>query len=91
MPPLALTDNQLDLVQRAAALILPSDRCRFLQSIANRLGDNADPSDDQIMDALDFVLNNRGIITGAKAFKAGFSSRYASKQAQARAARAFTK
>jgi hypothetical protein len=67
MPPLALTDNQMDLVTRAAALLPLHDRCRFLQSIANRIGDVAHPSDDAIQDAVDFVLNCRGVAGGVAA------------------------
>jgi hypothetical protein len=69
MSPLALTDSQLDLVTRATALVSPYDRDHFLRSIANRLGDNAHPSDDDVRDAVDFVLNCRGIGGGNQAFK----------------------
>jgi len=68
MTPLALTDDQLNLCTCAAAMIPVQDRCRFLQSIANRLGDLAHPSDDAVREALDFVLNARGIVGGVKAF-----------------------
>jgi hypothetical protein len=68
MPPLALTDQQLNLVTRAAGMITEHDRDLFLRSIANRIGDLAHPSDHDIQDALDFVLNNRGVVGGVKAF-----------------------
>jgi hypothetical protein len=66
---LALTDTQMDLVTRAAALVSPHDRCRFLQSIANRIGDVAHPSDHDIRSAIALVLNGRGVIGGSQAFK----------------------
>lgn len=66
--PLALTDTQLALVQQAAGMIPVHDRCHFLRSVANRLGDVAHPSDDAIQDAVDFVLNCRGVAAGVEAF-----------------------
>jgi hypothetical protein len=57
---LALTDTQLDLVTRAAALLPVHDRDRFLRSIANRLDNKDNPTDGNIRDAIDFVLGCRG-------------------------------
>jgi hypothetical protein len=65
---LALTDNQLDLVQRAAALLPLHDRDHFLRSLANRMGNVAHPSDHDVQDAVDFILNCRGIGGGHAAF-----------------------
>ena len=61
---LALTD----LVTRAAAMIPAHDRCHFLRSIANRLGGLAHPSDDAVREAVDLVLNCRGIVGGVDVF-----------------------
>src|SRR5262249_18236407 len=44
--PLRLSDSQMALVRRAAALLAPSLRGKFLQSIAHELAD-ADPIDDE--------------------------------------------
>jgi len=66
--PLSLSDQQLALVQQAASMIPVHDRCHFLRSIANRIGDIAHPSDDDIREAVDLVLNCRGIAGGADAF-----------------------
>jgi hypothetical protein len=67
MPLLALTDTQLDLVTRAAGLLPPQQRSMFLQSIANRVGDVASPTDHDVRDAIDFILGCR-IGGGNKAF-----------------------
>jgi hypothetical protein len=66
--PLSFSDEQLELVTRAAALVSPHDRDHFLRSIANRLGDTANPTDGDIRDAIDFVLNCRGVGGGSRAF-----------------------
>jgi hypothetical protein len=71
-PPLSLSDDQMALVTRAAALLPRHDRDRFLQSIAGRLGDH--PTDGDILGAIDFVLAPRGIIIGGTALKGGFSN-----------------
>jgi hypothetical protein len=68
MPPLSFSDEQLDLVTRAAALVSPHDRDRFLRSIANRIGDVVHPTDGDIRDAVDFVIGCRGIGGGSRAF-----------------------
>jgi len=44
--PLRLSDEQLQLVRRAAALLAPNLRSKFLQSIARELAD-VDPIDDE--------------------------------------------
>jgi hypothetical protein len=44
--PLRLSDSQLILVRRAAALLTPNLRSTFLQSIAHELAD-VDPIDDE--------------------------------------------
>jgi len=44
--PLRLNDSQLALVRRAAALLSPNLRGKFLQSIARELAD-VDPIDDE--------------------------------------------
>ena len=44
--PLHLTDAQLVLVRRAAALLRPGERSQFLQAIAHELAD-VDPIDDE--------------------------------------------
>jgi hypothetical protein len=67
MPPLSLSDQQLDLVTRAAGLLPPQQRGPFLQSISNRVGDVASPTDHDIRDAIDFVLGCR-IGGGSRAF-----------------------
>lgn len=67
MPPLSLSDEQLELVTGAAALLPTHDRDRFLRSIANRIGDLAQPTNDDIRGAIDFVLGCR-IGGGNKAF-----------------------
>jgi hypothetical protein len=67
MPPLSFSDDQLELVTRAAALVSPHDRGHFLRSVANRL-DTANPTDSDIRDAIDFVLGCRGVAGGNQAF-----------------------
>jgi hypothetical protein len=48
--PLALTDHQLAEVQHAAHSLLPSQRERFLEGLARRLGD--EPSDEALREAI---------------------------------------
>ena len=64
-PPMSLTDSQLELVKQAAALIPPHDRDQFLRSVANRL--RSHPTDHDLQDAINLVLNGRGIAGGVKA------------------------
>jgi hypothetical protein len=67
MPPLSFSDEQLDLVTRAAALLPTHQHNTFLQSISNRIGASPKPTNDDIKDAIDFVLGCR-IGGGSKAF-----------------------
>ena len=60
----SLSDEQLDLVTHAASMIPVHDRDFFLRSVANRIGDLARPSDDAVREAIDLVLNCRGIVGG---------------------------
>ena len=52
-----LTDSQLALVRRAAALLAPNLRGKFLQSIAHELAD-VDPIDDEaVQRAADAIMD----------------------------------
>ncbi len=63
---LALTDAQLQQVQRAAAMLPVSSRDNFLRSIANRLSDLPHhPADTDVMQAITLVLSCNGIATGS--------------------------
>jgi hypothetical protein len=55
--PLRLSDHQLALVRRAAALLQPNARSQFLQSIAHELAD-VDPIDDEaVQRAVDAIVD----------------------------------
>jgi hypothetical protein len=55
--PLRLSDGQLALVRRAAALLQPNARSQFLQSIAHELAD-VDPIDDEaVQRAVDAIMD----------------------------------
>ena len=55
--PLRLSDAQLQLVRRAAALLAPKQRGKFLQLIARELAD-VDPIDDEaVQRAVDATVN----------------------------------
>ena len=55
--PLRLSDAQLQLVRRTAALLAPKQRGKFLQSIARKLAD-VDPIDDEaVQRAVDAIVN----------------------------------
>ena len=55
--PLRLSDSQLALVRRAAALLAPNLRGKFLQSIARELTD-VDPIDDEAVNrAVDAIMD----------------------------------
>jgi len=56
MPPLSLSDIQLNLIQQASSLLAPQARDSFLRSICNRLDNVADPTDHDISTAINFVL-----------------------------------
>jgi hypothetical protein len=57
---LSLTDQQLDLVTRAAAMVPQPDRDNFLRSVAGRLSAYP-PTDAALTAALSFVLQGRDI------------------------------
>jgi hypothetical protein len=59
--PLALSNQQLNLVTRASQLLPPSRRDNFLRSIASRLDGAAHPSDSQIEAAINFILSVGGV------------------------------
>jgi hypothetical protein len=63
--PLSLSDQQMQRVTAAAALLAPSARDNFLRSIANRLCELASPTDADVAAAVNFVLSTRGISTPA--------------------------
>jgi hypothetical protein len=65
---LSLSDRQLSSVQRAAALLAPHERDRFLRSLANHLRhDGGGPlSDDAISAAIQTILEGYGVVTGAQ-------------------------
>jgi hypothetical protein len=63
--PLGLTDKQLDLVTRASRLLSAFQRGTFLRSIAGRLDDVANPSDDDVVAAINFILSNAGVSAGS--------------------------
>jgi hypothetical protein len=65
MPPLALTDCQLERVMRAAALLPPSRRDGFLRSVANRLSEVSGGIDE----AIAFVLASYDVSVDPWAFK----------------------
>ena len=55
--PLRLSDSQLALVRRAAALLPPNLRGKFLQAIARELAD-IDPIDDEaVQRAVDAIMD----------------------------------
>src|SRR5262245_29013417 len=55
--PLRLSDTQLALVRRVAALLQPNARSQFLQSIAHELAD-VDPIDDEaVQRAVDAIMD----------------------------------
>jgi hypothetical protein len=55
--PLRLSDRQLALVRRAAALLQPNARSQFLHSIAHELTD-VDPIDDEAVQwAVDAIMD----------------------------------
>ena len=55
-PPLRLTDAQLTLVRRAAALLAPNQRSNFLQSIAHELADVDQIDDEAVQRAVDAIM-----------------------------------
>jgi hypothetical protein len=61
---MALTDSQLQQVQQAAAMLPLAARDSFLRSVAGRLSAIAFPTDYDVSNAVNFVLNCRGIAVG---------------------------
>jgi hypothetical protein len=61
--PLALSDQAMQHVQQAAALLPLHDRDPFLRSVAGHLADIAKPSDSDVAHAVALILNGRGIST----------------------------
>lgn len=62
--PLGISDRQLDLILRAAALLPTHRRDTFLRSVASRLSDNAHPNDNEVEAAVNFILSFRGVACG---------------------------
>jgi hypothetical protein len=54
--PTGLTDEQMTTLMEAAAPLWPQRRAPFLRSVFNRLADPPHPSDQQLQEAIDFVL-----------------------------------
>ena len=54
--PTGLTDEQMTTLMEAAAPLWPQRRALFLRSVFNRLADLPHPSDQQLQEAIDFVL-----------------------------------
>jgi hypothetical protein len=65
---LALTDQQLNIVQRAPRLLAPSARDTILRSIASRWSDTPHPSDGDAQAAVQFILSHRGVSANTHAF-----------------------
>lgn len=65
---ISLTDEQLDRVMAAAALLPVTSRDAFLKSVAGRVAGVPHVSMSEIERAIAFVLNNYGIIAGNQAF-----------------------
>ena len=55
--PLHLTDTQLALVRRAAALLRPGERSQFLQAIAYELADVDPIDDDAVKEAVEAIMD----------------------------------
>lgn len=63
--PLAFTDEMMDRLASAAALLPPNARGDFMRSVANRVGDLPyEAGLPEIEQAIAFVLNCRGISIG---------------------------
>jgi hypothetical protein len=67
---LSLSDEQMDDVTRAAALLPPCQRDNFLRSVANRLPTfgYGGPSDYELHQAITFCLNCVGVAAGHALF-----------------------
>jgi hypothetical protein len=60
---MALTDDQMNQVKQAAALLPVGSRDLFLRSVAGRLSDSAAPTDHEVAAAINLVLSCRGVST----------------------------
>jgi hypothetical protein len=69
MPPLSFTDEMLDRLTAAAAMLPANTRNNFMRSVANRIADLRHPPGlPELEVAIAFVLNARGIGGGYQAF-----------------------
>ena len=70
MPPFAFTDEMLDRITAAAALLPADSRSSFARSVANRLGGLPyQPGMAELETAIGFVLNTRGVGGSYQAFQ----------------------
>lgn len=58
--PLHLSDTQLAVVRRAAALLKPNARSQFLQSIARELADVDSDDDEAVEQAVEAIMDAAG-------------------------------
>jgi hypothetical protein len=70
--PLRFTDQQLKMVQNAAALLPAIHRPAFLQSVANRLGRHH-PEDSEVASAATFALALCGVAVRPALFRGASS------------------
>jgi hypothetical protein len=66
---MALTDRQFETVRQAATMLPVHARDSFLRSVAGRLSAIAFPTDYDVSNAVNFVLNCRGIAVGQSRHK----------------------
>lgn len=64
---LALTDDQLAMIMKAAALVGPDDRQKFLRSVASQLT-SQQPSDPELASALVWILEHRNVLVRPELF-----------------------
>jgi hypothetical protein len=69
MPPLSLSDEQLDRVMAAAAMLPVSSRDAFLRSVAGRVAGVPNVGIAEVETAIAFVLNSYGVGGGVNAFR----------------------
>jgi hypothetical protein len=62
--PLGLSDEQLDRLVSAAALLPPNARDRFVRSVANRVSVLPQIGTAEIEDAITFTLASYGVVQG---------------------------
>jgi hypothetical protein len=67
MMPLGFSDEQVDRLMDAAAMLPASRRDVFLRSVAGRLAGLPDVGDAEFEQAINFVLNNYGVALGCNA------------------------